>query len=314
VEGIKAELHKVARFLERAAVEEPASHAGMLGSFVSAAGRQPAYANHTDGPMEHDFPLLHRGTGFGNTHFHHHLPTNGMHDLGPPPRHTLFPRTQHAFGTFDASLGHRSGPQGVGDHHVQNSSFSRSLGNLPKLHFPSFDGENPKLWQSRCEAYFCMYEVDYVTWIAVASMQFVGPAGRWLQSVENQLGYISWESFCALIRERFAKNQHQVLLRQLFHIRQSGSVSSYVDEFSQLVDKLNAYQHMSDPLYYTMKFVDGLRDGIKAVVMIQRPKDFDTAAVLAQLQEEAGEMIKKREPRRWPQNLLSSPSMQSTQA
>jgi hypothetical protein len=159
-----------------------------------------------------------------------------------------------------------------------------------------------------------MYEVDYVTWIAVASMQFVGPAGRWLQSVENQLGYISWESFCALIRERFAKNQHQVLLRQLFHIRQSGSVSSYVDEFSQLVDKLNAYQHMSDPLYYTMKFVDGLRDGIKAIVMIQRPKDFDTAAVLAQLQEEAGEMIKKREPRRWPQNLLSSPSMQSTQA
>ena len=132
--------------------------------------------------------------------------------------------------------------------------------------------------------------------------------------MENQLGYISWESFCALIRERFAKDQHQVLLKQLFHIRQSGSVSSYVDEFSQLVDKLNAYQHMSDPLYYTMKFVDGLRDDIKAVVMIQRPKDFDTAAVLAQLQEEAGEMIKKREPRRWPQNWLSSPSMQSTQA
>jgi hypothetical protein len=44
-------------------------------------------------------------------------------------------------------------------------------------------------------------------------MQFVGPAARWLRSVENQLGYISWESFCALIREHFSKDQHQVLLR-----------------------------------------------------------------------------------------------------
>jgi hypothetical protein len=48
-----------------------------------------------------------------------------------------------------------------------------------------------------------------------------------------------------------------------------------------LVDQLNAYQHMSDPLYYTLKVVDGHRDDIKAVVMLQHPKDFDTTAVLA---------------------------------
>lgn len=45
---------------------------------------------------------------------------------------------------------------------------------------------------------------------------------------------------------------------------------------------------MPDPLYYTLKFVDGLKDDIKAVVMLQRSSDFDTAVVLAQLQEEAG--------------------------
>jgi hypothetical protein len=32
---------------------------------------------------------------------------------------------------------------------------------------------------------------------------------------------------------------------------------------------------MSDPLYYTLKFVDGLRDEVKAVVMLQRPSDLD---------------------------------------
>jgi hypothetical protein len=62
-----------------------------------------------------------------------------------------------------------------------------------------------------------------------------------------------------MILERFGKDRHQWLLRQLFHIRQTSSVAAYVDEFFQLVD------------YYTMKFVDGLRDGIKAVVMLQCP-------------------------------------------
>lgn len=40
---------------------------------------------------------------------------------------------------------------------VQESYFTKNLENLPKLHFPSFDGENPKLWQSRCEDYFLIY-------------------------------------------------------------------------------------------------------------------------------------------------------------
>ena len=45
---------------------------------------------------------------------------------------------------------------------------------------------------------------------------------------------------------------------------------------------------MPDPLYYTLKFVEGLKDDIKVVVMLQCPFDFDTVVVLAQLQEEAG--------------------------
>lgn len=133
-----------------------------------------------------------------------------------------------------------------------------------------------------------MYSVDPRMWIKVASMQFVGPAARWLQSIEYKLVQMSWGEFGRLIQERFGKDQYQGLLRQLFQIRQTGTVATYVEEFSQLIDKLNAYQTMSDPLYYTLKFVDGLRDDIKAVVMLQRPQDFDTAAVIAQLQEEAG--------------------------
>jgi hypothetical protein len=48
------------------------------------------------------------------------------------------------------------------------------LGKLPRLNFPSFDGENPKLWQKRCEDYSVMYGVSHRVWIKVATMSFSG--------------------------------------------------------------------------------------------------------------------------------------------
>jgi hypothetical protein len=165
---------------------------------------------------------------------------------------------------------------------------SHLLGQLPKVPFPPFDGDNPKLWQTRCEDYFTMYSVDPRVWIRIATMHFSGPAARWLQSVEPQLPHISWVDFGGLIRERFGRDQHEILIRQLFHIKQTTTVAVYVEQFSQLVDQLKAYSTISDPLYYTMRFIDGLRDDIKSVVLVQRPRTLDSAFVLAQLQEEVG--------------------------
>lgn len=155
------------------------------------------------------------------------------------------------------------------------------------MNFPGFDGDSPKLWQKRSEDYFAMYSVDPTMWIKVSTMYFTGAAARWLQSVEVQLAHISWLDFCHLVRDRFGKDEHVVLVRQLFHIRQTSSVADYVERFSQLIDQLRAYCPNSDPLYHIMRFVDGLREDIRSVVMVQRPRDLDTAFVLAQLQEEA---------------------------
>jgi hypothetical protein len=52
------------------------------------------------------------------------------------------------------------------------------------------------------------------------------------------------------------------LLRQLFQIRQTGSVQEYTDQFTAIVDELSAYGGTTDPLYYTMRYVDGLKDYI----------------------------------------------------
>jgi hypothetical protein len=47
-----------------------------------------------------------------------------------------------------------------------------------------------------------------------------------------------------------------------------GSIQDYVDQFSVLVDQLATYISDADPLYYAMRFVDGLQDDIKSMVVI----------------------------------------------
>jgi hypothetical protein len=110
-----------------------------------------------------------------------------------------------------------------------------------------------------------------------------------------------------MVHDRFGRDQHELLIRQLFHIRQTGSVSEYVEQFAQLVDQLSAYTSSTDPLFYTMRFIDGLRDDIKSIVLIQRPQDLDTACVLASLQEEVGDYSKRRDYRRLESGFHSRP-------
>jgi hypothetical protein len=86
-----------------------------------------------------------------------------------------------------------------------------------------------------------------------------------------------------LVHDRFGRDQHELLIKQLFHIKQTGSISEYVVEFAQLVDQLAAYTTSTDPLYYTLRFIDGLREDIKSIVLVQCPQDLDTACVLASL-------------------------------
>jgi hypothetical protein len=48
-----------------------------------------------------------------------------------------------------------------------------------------------------------------------------------------------------------------------------------------------------------MRFVDGLREDIKSIVMIHRPATLDTTCALAMVQEEVIESHKKHEFRRY---------------
>jgi hypothetical protein len=66
-----------------------------------------------------------------------------------------------------------------------------------------------------------MYAMESLLWIKVASTHMEGAAERWLQFVECHIRTVTWAEFCAMIHDRFGLDQHEMLIRQLFHIGQT---------------------------------------------------------------------------------------------
>jgi hypothetical protein len=136
-----------------------------------------------------------------------------------------------------------------------------------------------------------MYSVLPSMWIRVAKQHLDGAIACWFQSIEPELDFSDWQAFCRLLHDRFDRDQKELLIRQLFHAKQTTSVADYVKQFTKLVDQLKAYSQSTDPMFFTMCFIDGLCADIKAIVLVLRPKDLDTACTVAMLQEEAGSAL-----------------------
>jgi hypothetical protein len=107
-------------------------------------------------------------------------------------------------------------------------------------------------------------------------MHFEGPATHLLQSAEWRVQTATWYELNSQIHVRFNRDEHELIIRQLYKIKQLGSVQEYIDKFCELLDQLQAYNSNVEPLYYTTRFIDGLDYD-------RRPKDLDTACCLALL-------------------------------
>jgi len=96
-------------------------------------------------------------------------------------------------------------------------------------------------------------------------------------------------SFTTLICTRFGRDRHQLLIRQFYAIKQTSTVADYIERFEVIMNHLISYSEDTHPYYFLTRFVEGLRADIRAVVLVQRPPDLDTACSLALLQEEVAE-------------------------
>jgi hypothetical protein len=164
----------------------------------------------------------------------------------------------------------------------------------PKIEFPKFDGENPKLWQQQCETYFEVFRIQPSLRTRYAALGFQGNAALWFQSVETTGRVEDWSVMCRLVHDYFGKNMQASYRHQMRVLRQSGNVSEYWDKFARLRHQLLLYNPHLDEGHFVDEFVAGLREDIRSAIWLHRPQDLETARLLALLQEEEAVPCKKR--------------------
>lgn len=127
VELVRGEVSKLNKFLKREVCDSIYSRSGIL-SEPGSASACPPVGEPADDPNGHRMDSSRRETGFGRVFTQTHLPHNGTTD-------TPFPKEPR---TFDSTIDHDSGTG------FRCNKFNY-MGNLPKVHFPLFNADNPKL-------------------------------------------------------------------------------------------------------------------------------------------------------------------------
>jgi hypothetical protein len=209
VDDLKLKMSKLTKYYDRSVFDNPPALSG-LPTVISPQVEQTAAASSAEQtaarPNGHDIFTTTRMDGAGEFTFPDHSPANGTHD------NTTIPMA--------IPLGY------IPDESNPNPCNPR----LPKFNFPTYDGDTTKLWITQAEDYFDMYGVPSYLWVKVAGMHFNGAAKCWIQSLDRP-SKIPWTEFCKLLLDRFARDQHETLLRQMFHIQQQSTVTDYVENF-----------------------------------------------------------------------------------
>lgn len=112
-----------------------------------------------------------------------------------------------------------------------------------------------------------MYSVPNSIWIRVVKQHLNKAPTCWFQSIEAKLDFSDWLGFCRLLHDHFDCDKKE-LIRQLFHVKQTSTVANYIAQFTELVDQLAACSQSTDPMFFTMRFIDGLRADIKSTVLV----------------------------------------------
>lgn len=247
------------------------------------------------GPEGHRDARLHRGDAPGILGIPPPSPGTGIHPLPNPAD----PRQGVRFEEF------RGGTHNDGSRGTHNPT--------PKMDFPKFDGENPKLWKTQCENYFEVFHVQPCLRTRFASLNFVQEAALWLQNHEAKVGRVeNWDEMCSLVLNQFGRNKYSLYRRQLRTLRQTGTVTEYYTKFQHIRHNLLLYNSALDDFFFVDEFLDGLRDDLRTAIWLHQPSDLDTAFRLALLQEEELEPGKRRHSHRTDHKDFSKSSTRYT--
>jgi hypothetical protein len=112
-------------------------------------------------------------------------------------------------------------------------------------------------------------------------LNFTDRALLWLETIEASGRIEEWPTLCQLVFNRWGKDQHQIFMRQILSLKQSGPVTKYIEKFDDLRHQLLLHDPSTSNVFFVARFLEGLREDIRSVIVIHRPQDMDTVCSLA---------------------------------
>lgn len=147
-----------------------------------------------------------------------------------------------------------------------------------KLRFPKYDGaEDPIGWLHKCEQFFRAHRTTEDEKVLTASYYMEGTAQQWYYRLERNRGVPTWPQFVDFVNRRFGPPVRSNPLGELAHLRRTGSVSEYQDQFLLLLARCDNVSERQQVDLFTA----GLRNPLRMDVELQRPETLEDAMSLA---------------------------------
>jgi hypothetical protein len=175
---------------------------------------------------------------------------------------------------------------------------------LPKMSFPRFNGEQPRIWRDKCMDYFRIFNIHASLWVTSASIHMEGNAALWLYAYKLRHQLQDWLPFINAVEEKFGASDHRMFVNDMLQLKQKGTVQEYKDKFDELSYQVCMHNPYYDDTLLVSQFIKGLKHELRGTVESQLPNTVDRAALLAQVHQG---VLARKEPRATLQHEPDSP-------
>ncbi|KAK3027304.1 hypothetical protein RJ639_041125 [Escallonia herrerae] len=148
---------------------------------------------------------------------------------------------------------------------------------IPKLMFPSFDGNDPRGWINKSHKYFQFQPMNDYLKVSLAAIHLEGEANDWFQAYQVGRGVITWPELI--------KDLSLSVVHKFNKLKQTSTVSNYQGQFEQLRAQVLAKNYTLTEEYFVESFLSGLWEEVRGMVQMFGPTTLMEAYSKARLQE-----------------------------
>jgi hypothetical protein len=87
------------------------------------------------------------------------------------------------------------------------------------MQFPTFDGQNPKIWIDNCTNYFTIYKIEEDLKVTAATMHLQENATKWWQAYKQGNKIPSWNAFCSVVLSKFGADDFRTAINDMLALK-----------------------------------------------------------------------------------------------